>query len=114
DWSGGVFLFQAEGGIRDATVTGVQTCALPISPGGSGSSSSTSPPPRPGRRRGPPVAPAAAATGRAPRTETALTPTARVLVVSEEIGRAACRERWGGGVVDGVCDRGRGAQSSGS
>src|SRR5207245_3424457 len=25
--------FQAEDGIRDATVTGVQTCALPISPG---------------------------------------------------------------------------------
>src|SRR5207245_8700873 len=27
------FFFQAEDGIRDATVTGVQTCALPISPG---------------------------------------------------------------------------------
>src|SRR5207245_3911289 len=26
-----LFLFQAEDGIRDATVTGVQTCALPIS-----------------------------------------------------------------------------------
>src|SRR3989337_4064876 len=26
------FLFQAEDGIRDATVTGVQTCALPICP----------------------------------------------------------------------------------
>src|SRR3989337_3889647 len=26
-----VFLLQAEDGIRDATVTGVQTCALPIS-----------------------------------------------------------------------------------
>src|SRR5699024_12082280 len=25
-----VFLFQAEGGIRDRNVTGVQTCALPI------------------------------------------------------------------------------------
>src|SRR5207245_6128694 len=25
------FFFQVEGGIRDATVTGVQTCALPIS-----------------------------------------------------------------------------------
>src|SRR5256886_11938032 len=35
DWSGGVgcafFFFQAEDGIRDLTVTGVQTCALPIS-----------------------------------------------------------------------------------
>src|SRR2546430_11181904 len=28
----GVFFFQAEDGIRDLTVTGVQTCALPISP----------------------------------------------------------------------------------
>src|SRR5690554_797014 len=27
-----IFLFQAEGGIRDADVTGVQTCALPIFP----------------------------------------------------------------------------------
>ena len=26
----GVFFFQAEGGIRDRLVTGVQTCALPI------------------------------------------------------------------------------------
>src|SRR6266498_371779 len=28
----GRFFFQAEDGIRDADVTGVQTCALPISP----------------------------------------------------------------------------------
>src|SRR5437867_8162226 len=28
------FFFQAEDGIRDRTVTGVQTCALPISPAG--------------------------------------------------------------------------------
>src|SRR5256886_7754214 len=28
-----LFLFQAEDGIRDLTVTGVQTCALPISGG---------------------------------------------------------------------------------
>src|SRR5689334_25209627 len=28
------FFFQAEDGIRDGTVTGVQTCALPISEGG--------------------------------------------------------------------------------
>src|SRR5699024_11302987 len=27
------FFFQAEGGIRDRNVTGVQTCALPILPG---------------------------------------------------------------------------------
>src|SRR5439155_15266224 len=29
-----VFFFQAEDGIRDGHVTGVQTCALPISPKG--------------------------------------------------------------------------------
>src|SRR2546427_12602233 len=32
------FFFQAEDGIRDLTVTGVQTCALPISGSGRGSS----------------------------------------------------------------------------
>src|SRR5262249_58697006 len=31
-----VFFFQAEDGIRDWSVTGVQTCALPISPDGPG------------------------------------------------------------------------------
>src|SRR5690554_7321973 len=31
------FFFQAEDGIRDADVTGVQTCALPISPSSSAS-----------------------------------------------------------------------------
>src|SRR5216684_7921556 len=35
-----LFFFQAEDGIRDVAVTGVQTCALPISP------------PRPGRPPG--------------------------------------------------------------
>src|SRR5437867_9571533 len=30
--SGVIFFFQAEDGIRDRTVTGVQTCALPICP----------------------------------------------------------------------------------
>src|SRR5690625_7235805 len=37
------FFFQAEDGIRDGHVTGVQTCALPISP--STGSSSPAPPP---------------------------------------------------------------------
>src|SRR5688572_32567831 len=36
------FFFQAEDGIRDLTVTGVQTCALPISPG-SGAAGSAGP-----------------------------------------------------------------------
>src|SRR6266542_3179039 len=38
--AGMFFFFQAEDGIRDATVTGVQTCALPILP------------PRPAQRNG--------------------------------------------------------------
>src|SRR3712207_6846189 len=32
DWEEHVFFFQAEDGIRDIGVTGVQTCALPILP----------------------------------------------------------------------------------
>src|SRR2546430_12359598 len=37
------FFFQAEGGIRDLTVTGVQTCALPISNSGCCASKSAQP-----------------------------------------------------------------------
>ena len=36
------FFFQAEDGIRDTSVTGVQTCALPISPARSSSSADES------------------------------------------------------------------------
>src|SRR5438309_2906965 len=51
------FFFQAEDGIRDGTVTGVQTCALPISRGGSSAASCRRARPRPRasrerRRRG--------------------------------------------------------------
>src|SRR5262249_59780692 len=73
------FFFQAEDGIRDWSVTGVQTCALPISPGAGGSytwggwlippRSRLEPPTSSGWRR--------------------------------QIGRASCRERveiWGGAV----------------
>src|SRR2546430_9466419 len=38
-----VFFFQAEDGIRDLTVTGVQTCALPISCVSSGSGVGSTP-----------------------------------------------------------------------
>src|SRR5205085_3629622 len=57
------FFFQAEDGIRDLTVTGVQTCALPIlAPPGQGprrppaAGTAPSPPSRepPGPARGPP------------------------------------------------------------
>src|SRR5438874_12231063 len=53
------FFFQAEDGIRDLYVTGVQTCALPISSGDSARSSSsarqrlTSPPRQNSRKPGP-------------------------------------------------------------
>src|SRR5690625_7583362 len=40
-----IFFFQAEDGIRDGHVTGVQTCALPISARRSCPASATSPPP---------------------------------------------------------------------
>src|SRR5207245_7533153 len=93
------FFFQAEDGIRDATVTGVQTCALPIYllSGGRlfvdvGSHVGTW-------------------TVRASRVfdkVVAFEPTVETVRVLEknlnlnsEIGRASCRERgevWGGGV----------------
>src|SRR5256885_8106874 len=87
-----LFFFQAEDGIRDYKVTGVQTCALPISHC-----------PRPqgddefhGRRRTAVRGPAAgqlerAAAGTAARRDRrtrASRPRRR-----EEIGRASCRER---------------------
>src|SRR6266498_4650471 len=59
------FFFQAEDGIRDADVTGVQTCALPIS--------RRRPRRRPGPRRGrawwPPARPTARRTRRTPRPD---------------------------------------------
>src|SRR5688572_31206406 len=72
------FFFQAEDGIRDLTVTGVQTCALPISP------------PIRGRRW---------ATFSAPRSSSVPTSKLRLLVLiigrSEErrVGKE-CRSRW--------------------
>src|SRR2546427_12199895 len=49
------FFFQAEDGIRDLTVTGVQTCALPISSrrGGAPASRTPASPDTAGRRRTP-------------------------------------------------------------
>src|SRR5207245_3740024 len=67
------FFFQAEDGIRDATVTGVQTCALPI----------LAPWSRNGRRTKPSVA-----------------PTSRMIAISRlrrseerRVGKE-CRSRW--------------------
>src|SRR2546428_11286395 len=78
------FFFQAEDGIRDLIVTGVQTCALPISR-----------PlrlPRPPARRGHP----ARAGGRGRRSGRGGLrglPDLTVHHVPDEIGRASCRGR---------------------
>src|SRR5688572_26486442 len=50
--TGYIFFFQAEDGIRDLTVTGVQTCALPISLGGTRSVAARPHDPRHGPGRG--------------------------------------------------------------
>src|SRR5256886_9677014 len=86
------FFFQAEDGIRDLTVTGVQTCALPICP----PCARTGPWPVRYRRphieqtafRGDP--PRAATTAGPPRIH--CRPAHRV-PHQREIGRASCRER---------------------
>src|SRR5688572_32809809 len=74
------FFFQAEDGIRDLTVTGVQTCALPISRGRSRSRSA-----RRSSRRGP------ERRGRDRHRR----PPARATERSEErrVGKE-CRSRW--------------------
>src|SRR2546425_12151518 len=74
-----VFFFQAEDGIRDKLVTGVQTCALPISRVAGGRCPPTPPPGRRGRPCG----------GSAPAPR----PWPRAARGSEEIGRAAGRGR---------------------
>src|SRR2546430_10061054 len=88
------FFFQAEDGIRDLTVTGVQTCALPIclptrrpypsNPSAAGTD-------RGARRFAPPTAPAAEACPRPCLARVLRKPPAR----SEErrVGEE-CRSRW--------------------
>src|SRR2546429_5202437 len=89
-----VFFFQAEDGIRDVAVTGVQTCALPISDRGQGESKSsclcchTVVPytlARPALRK--------ATGGEANEWETKLLAQTKMRVEGWEIGRASCRER---------------------
>src|SRR4051794_41891114 len=95
-WSVCFFFFQAEDGIRDGRVTGVQTCALPIS--------------RPVVPAAPPPA-RAGTTGRGARRGarragahargTHADPHAAAAGFPLQIGRASCRERVeisGGGV----------------
>src|SRR5256886_7647932 len=86
------FFFQAEDGIRDLTVTGVQTCALPIltyslfSANGSAEIFFSYSDDRP--VRGPRRSTSPAAAHSASSIQVADAPTARV-----QIGRASCRER---------------------
>src|SRR2546428_13794289 len=83
-WS--VFFFQAEDGIRDLIVTGVQTCALPISAAGGAAAA---------RRR----APSRQRRGRARPARRARTGDARLLHLR---ARPDCRERRRlGGVTTG-------------
>src|SRR2546430_5932990 len=86
------FFFQAEDGIRDLTVTGVQTCALPILVR---ASSEDLPAARPGSQRR--VCPARHGHGLSPggpvrRGRWALREGAQDLPRGQ-IGRASCRER---------------------
>src|SRR5687768_17869494 len=87
------FFFQAEDGIRDVAVTGVQTCALPIFPDSTQTKCRCSPAPR--------SAVEAASSGPGFHTTVsrkwcAVICTAPLLsrsVSESEIGRASCRER---------------------
>src|SRR2546430_6232807 len=86
------FFFQAEDGIRDLTVTGVQTCALPISEG------KDDPRVREAAallaRSGFDVAvPAIPGLTRGRLRSDDVAPVVATLAARPEIGRASCRER---------------------
>src|SRR2546430_3043226 len=93
----GVFFFQAEDGIRDLTVTGVQTCALPISSPRRAAAPSPAAKivPTPGTNMlataAPPASPALAPTAPPSRAPTLFPMPSR----SEErrVGKE-CRSRW--------------------
>src|SRR2546430_16216436 len=98
----GIFFFQAEDGIRDLTVTGVQTCALPIFKVDCGLHRAGVDPASPyalsvarelGEERGLVFDGIVSHSGHAYRTTSK--PEAAVVAESErsEIGRASCRER---------------------
>src|SRR5205085_8191693 len=96
-----IFFFQAEDGIRDLTVTGVQTCALPIL---------ARLYLKPGRYE---IRAASDVTGRSRSSVYGFVEVpdfaAEALAVSgiifEEIGRASCRERVEIAGVDGVVEK---------
>src|SRR5207245_8215363 len=95
------FFFQAEDGIRDATVTGVQTCALPISavPRACDAARQTARQPLEEARQHPAV------TGPPNELDTLLSSPPRrrgSRGTAAEIGRASCRERVEMSVVAGT------------
>src|SRR5699024_11273342 len=90
-----VFFFQAEDGIRDRNVTGVQTCALPILPPAAAELD--------GEASG--QVPDLAGLGAAAAVHASVGADrgAHAVAEVEEIGRASCRERgWGGGGAGGL------------
>src|SRR5438552_6785483 len=94
----GVFFFQAEDGIRDDLVTGVQTCALPISPGAGRVGWEERPEeslavrPR-ARERMRSARRPGAWLARAPPCPSRAAPAPLLRRRAAEIGRASCRER---------------------
>src|SRR5205809_1649979 len=109
-WSVFIFFFQAEDGIRDVAVTGVQTCALPIwacrSPSGVWPWTNVliSALVHPNGRM------SLARSARVLRTIPATAQAWRV-GANGQIGRASCRGRGGRGVVGGVGERDEGAKT---
>src|SRR5438552_18815109 len=94
------FFFQAEDGIRDDLVTGVQTCALPIFVSRRSSSPAITARSTSARRsscsvRSSPLPPSASCTPRAAARPNRLS----------EIGRASCREKVEVAVGDGALER---------
>src|SRR5688500_20328387 len=92
------FFFQAEDGIRDYKVTGVQTCALPILGRGVPSTRKV----RVSRPRESALISRVAVARPVSRSTTR--PPGRTTTAEVEIGRASCRERgwvgWGAGRVE--------------
>src|SRR5690625_7378712 len=97
------FFFQAEDGIRDGHVTGVQTCALPISSGLSASSVA-----RVSGTRASPSTAAPSSMWKVPRFMAGepMKPATNTLAgLSYKIGRASCRERGESGEGSGRSKR---------
>src|SRR5207248_8362974 len=93
--------FQAEDGIRDRTVTGVQTCALPIlgsafaqtsgsaQPSGSGGAGTSAT----GGRSAPAAQPGEGTRKSESTKDDKVSKADRKFIEKAEIGRASCRER---------------------